>query len=65
MPKYGMSSWVREVPRTTDRSQFAPLGEVPPFGFSEREEPRSFQARVCHRGQYRPVPFPSWTHVDT
>ena len=41
------------------RSQCAPLGEVPPFGFSEREEPRPFEARVCHRGQYRPVAFQS------
>ena len=64
MPKYVMSSCVREVPGTTDRSQCAPLGEVPPCGFSEREEPRSFQARVCHLGQYNPVAFPSTSGRD-
>ena len=56
---------VREVPGPSrDRSQCAPLGEVPPFGFSEREEPRPFEARVCHRGQYRPVAFQSTSGRD-
>ena len=35
-----------------------------PFGFSEREEPISFQARVCHREQHRRVAFPSTSGRD-
>ena len=56
---------VREVPGTSrSRSQSAPLGEVPPFGFAVREEPRPFEARVCHRRQYRPVAFQSTSGWD-
>ena len=56
---------VREVPGPSrGRSQCAPLGEVSPFGFSEREEPRPLEASVCHRGQYRPVAFQSTSGWD-
>ena len=56
---------VREVPGPSrGRSQCAPVGEVPPFGFSECEEPRPFEPRVCHRGQYRPVAFQSTSGRD-
>ena len=48
---------------------FGPLGEVPPFGFSEREEPRPFEVRVCHLGsstaQWRFRAPLAQTHVDT
>ena len=65
MPKHGKSHGTGKHPDMQEgRSQCAPSGEVPPFGFSEREEPRSFQARVCHRGQYRPVAFPSTSGRD-
>ena len=34
------------------------------IGFSEREEPRPFEASVCHRGQHRPVAFQSTSGRD-
>ena len=69
MPKYGKSTWSGKHPdHRGSRSQCAPLWEVPPFGFSEREEPRPFEAGVCHREQYRPEhlwPGRTWTPDTT
>ena len=54
MPKHGKSHGTGKHPDMQEgRSQCAPSGGEP-GGFSEREEPRSFEARVCHQGAAPP-----------
>ena len=50
LPKLGRVAWYGKAPGPARGPKpVRAIGEAPPCGFSEREEPRSFEARVCLR----------------